>query len=640
MNWEVRIMRSKTSFFNPTLFWKNVTRFWPLWAAYGLIWLVTEPISALTHWRSGDWPPAYSMDMVQSVSIQGVAMAVVFGVMFAMALFSYLYQSRSACMIHSMPVRRECLFLTNYLSGIAFFAVPNTVVALLMLLVQTVAGDPQPLLILAWWLALNGICLFFFSFAVFCAMFTGNILALPAFYGILNVLVLALAELVSYILSKSLYGFSTLYYPDKFTDPIRVFAPAWNLALASEWGFTNTTRYVMASPATIAAYAAAGVGFACLALVVYLRRNVETAGDVVAVSWMKPVFKYGVAICCGIALGMLTSEIIGLSHYGAGTWLCMIVWAAAGCFVAEMLLKKSLRVLRSGWKGAAIAAVAMMVLCAATAVDFTGFVDRVPAAEDVKRVLVEGVRSYPFDHAIQISSTFDQPEQIAEVIALHQAIVDEHNGAGPVNHDAPDPQPGSEEYATTPIHVTYTLAGGREMERSYSVQIYSRDKNTDGTVTHAAQNLLDDPEVIYRAYSLDEYADGEPASAILTGMRRAPGGEMEGDYAVEVPSACLEELWDAALLDIREGNLGRRYLFEAGERLDECYYNDLEFYVTKVVQNEDQELEAQGTYIDITLTPAARHTIAVLEENGLLDEVELILYRDVYNAGQAYYLNG
>ena len=31
MNWEVSTMQSKRSFFNRTLFRKNLTRFWPLW---------------------------------------------------------------------------------------------------------------------------------------------------------------------------------------------------------------------------------------------------------------------------------------------------------------------------------------------------------------------------------------------------------------------------------------------------------------------------------------------------------------------------------------------------------------------------------------------------------------------------------
>ena len=36
MSWEVRTMQSKTSYFNATLFRKNLTRFWPLWGLASL----------------------------------------------------------------------------------------------------------------------------------------------------------------------------------------------------------------------------------------------------------------------------------------------------------------------------------------------------------------------------------------------------------------------------------------------------------------------------------------------------------------------------------------------------------------------------------------------------------------------------
>ena len=39
MSWEVRTMRSATSYFNFTLLRKNFARFWPIWSLYGLFWL-------------------------------------------------------------------------------------------------------------------------------------------------------------------------------------------------------------------------------------------------------------------------------------------------------------------------------------------------------------------------------------------------------------------------------------------------------------------------------------------------------------------------------------------------------------------------------------------------------------------------
>ena len=45
MSWEVRTMRSKTSYFNGALMRKNLTRFWPLWAVYAAAWLLAGPVS-------------------------------------------------------------------------------------------------------------------------------------------------------------------------------------------------------------------------------------------------------------------------------------------------------------------------------------------------------------------------------------------------------------------------------------------------------------------------------------------------------------------------------------------------------------------------------------------------------------------
>ena len=45
MNWEVRTMKSGTSCFNWTLFKRNLTRFWPIWVSYALIWIYALPVN-------------------------------------------------------------------------------------------------------------------------------------------------------------------------------------------------------------------------------------------------------------------------------------------------------------------------------------------------------------------------------------------------------------------------------------------------------------------------------------------------------------------------------------------------------------------------------------------------------------------
>ena len=119
-------MRSATSFFNFTLLRKNFARFWPIWSLYGLFWLAVLPLNILSnriHWDGG-MARSLPLNYLDGGPSAAVTLTALFGLLCAMAVFSYLYQSRSVGMLHALPVKREGLFLTNYLSGLSFFALP------------------------------------------------------------------------------------------------------------------------------------------------------------------------------------------------------------------------------------------------------------------------------------------------------------------------------------------------------------------------------------------------------------------------------------------------------------------------------------------------------------------------------------
>ena len=135
MNWEVRTMRSVTSCFNSTLYRKNLS---PLLAHLGPVLgdlaVCPAPQSAHHDPAGADWALedlTHSLDYCSWVSVgllpelwarcwpSSLACCA------AMAVFSYLDASRSACMMHALPLRREALFFTNYLSGLSFLLLPN-----------------------------------------------------------------------------------------------------------------------------------------------------------------------------------------------------------------------------------------------------------------------------------------------------------------------------------------------------------------------------------------------------------------------------------------------------------------------------------------------------------------------------------
>ena len=322
-------MRSVTSCFNSTLYTKTMARFWPLWVLHGLIWLFVIPLSLVNRYfdylRAGRGvaeAQEYLLRLFRDIPYfleVGLSLAVTVGVLCAMAVFGYLYNHRSASMMHALPMNRTTLFTTQYLAGLSFLMLPLLAVGLITAVVAVTllpAGNWGEAMghVLTWLLVQGGISLFFFSFAAFCAMFTGHILALPAFYGILNALVCILYLLITELISFLFYG---VYYRSGDSDLVRYLTPVWALSDAIHIPSTHTapdgsySLPTMQSPGTVAAYAAAGVVLAVLALLVYRQRHVESAGDVVSIPIVRPIFQWGVAFCSGLCFGIYTSVFFG-----------------------------------------------------------------------------------------------------------------------------------------------------------------------------------------------------------------------------------------------------------------------------------------------------------------------------------------
>lgn len=614
MKWEVRTMRSGTSYFNWPVFKKTLLRYWPVWGAYSVIWLVALPLQGLMMLQleaqarpglTGGYMKTFA-NQVPEMAQLSLVLAVAFGALSAMAVCSHLYNARSANFFGSLPVKREGLFVTHYLAGLAFLIVPTAVIFLLTLLVEA-AGGVVFLPGLGFWLAATcGECLFFYSMAVFCGMFTGHILALPAFYGIFNVLATGVYVLVEAVFRLFYYGFtgfgSAVSEVVGWLTPLRKLNP-WTVEL---W-ITEDGGYRIHGLDCVAVYAVVAVVLAICSFFLYRARRLESAGDVVSVKCMRPVFQYGVAFCAGLALGIFTTSFLGGEE--PTLMISILVWAVIGYFVARMLLEKSFRVLRY-WKGAAISAGAFALLFLVVGFDLTGFETRVPAADQVDHVELDGVRvTHLNDGGDYSTMTEENREFVDYAILLHQAAVDQRGKRS-----------GSGTMAAVGLHLTYHLKNGGELSRYYdTVWIDPSQVDQEGAAAWAVQQMYDDRDLYWEGYG---FAEAERRMA-QEGYRLQEVMYANDDHAGDVDHTLYyggsdaRELYEAVKEDFQAGRIGVRRV----EDWDTSFYGEDNLYFTFAGEDD------HNWTINIRVQDTAASTLMALERLEAEGEILAALER-------------
>lgn len=577
-------MRCGTSFYNGTLGKQLTLRFWPLIALYSVIWAIVLPISGLNYMRSG-YIGGWATDIEYLFRALATPMTIVFGVLAAMAVCSHLYTTRSCNFTAALPPKRTALFATHYLTGLLWLVVPVAVMTLMASFLAigcSLSGFASGLAL---------VCmqtLFFYSFAVLCGMLTGHLLALPVFYGIFNGLVGGLWYLLTLLFREFYFG-----YPGSLVAVpawVEWFTPAWQLF---SYGSPDA-GYGMS-----AVYAGVGIVFALAAWLLYVKRPMERAGDVVIWAGLRPVFRYGVALCSGLALGSLTRLVLGLDELGLA--VSVMLWGVAGCFVGQMFLSKSVRVLRY-WKGAGAIACACAALFLVMKLDLTGYETQVPEADEVVSVTISGLDSYPVDTASNFHDIQTQdPQAISLITQLHQALVDQRNTFNGYYDNS------------TRFDVTYTLADGTRLTRSYTVYVNEVDLDRAGTVTQLAHQLVNDSKLMLLSYEFHELeANGYRPTGGTFYLTSDTGNTSTGH---DLSTSEAQSLYQAIVQDIQEGNLPRTLFYGYGDVHIDLYWSISPNSFNQLADPYNTDY-VPGNYISVEITNQAVHTLEVLEELG------------------------
>lgn len=462
-------MTSKTSLseklFEKALFFSDLKRFWWLSGLYFVTLLFILPFYFLIQgaFAEDQWQiDALKDTMMLTPNYNDFQILLIYAVpvLLAVLLFKYLHSSRATAAVHSLPVTRNKLFFTHCTAGIILLALPVILTALTLAAVGQADFLREVYSMKDIFLWTGQTLLFiilFFAGAVFVGMFTGNPLTHIAFTYILLALPYGLYDLVRYNLSSLLHGYSSANLYQNFIDSL----PPYILL---NGGLDNTYF----TPARIGEYLLLIAAVFAMALYAYRLRKLEAAGDVIAFTPIKPIFKYGVTICCTLVGGGYFANVTGLSE-GALPWIIFgyFLCSLLGYFIAEGLIQKSVKVWPAykGYLGyAALLVLALLVV----QTDVFGFVQRVPKPEEVTKVffgsnisawsalqedsIKTAEEKASYYASLEGPEYFQEPGNIENIISLHKLLVhDIHADKG------------------RQIYIVYSLKNGKRMIREYTV---------------------------------------------------------------------------------------------------------------------------------------------------------------------------
>lgn len=543
-------MKLKTLCCNLTPLKKDITRFFPLWVVY-FIGGCLIMLSAV-----GYVEPGIAAEFLgESLGLLSVV-NLVYAALTAGFLFGDLHKSKLCNSLHALPIRREGWFFSHVAAGMLFSIVPNFAGMLLMLPYLGVYWYIGFL----WLLGMTLEYLFFFGVAALAMQLSGNRIAYLGIYAVINFGSRLIYWFIDNVYRPVLYGITIP------SEPFAWFCPTAMLTRDSEllpmlrdtptpaqWRFEGLGEGWI----YLGILAVLGVVFGAIALLLYRKRHLEVAGDLIAFSAVRPVASVGIALCVGAVFAIMGTIFV------TGYVVFLLVGLIVGWFGGQMLLNRTIRVFRlpAIIKGAVLTVLVLASVFAAEA-DVFGIVRYIPKEEQVQSVTL--TISDHWEEEIVLT----EQEDIETILSLHETILE--------NRDREDK--ANVENVWLNIELSYTLKDGRKVNRTYNALLPKAE-------TEGLKKIMSRPSVVMKELAQSEWH--------ITWV------ELEGEA---VYMARWDSLREAILADCEEGNMAQHYALHPG------------YYTKAMLHFQLRNSAGTGKVVEIYVYDDCRNIIAWIDE--------------------------
>lgn len=601
-------MTSKISCFDRAVFRRALKKTAPVWILYTLYELLL-PLRLFSFCRgvsscTDDFLVQIEKTILGYARINASLLPFLLGGLLAWVLFFWLFRAGTAYFYAALPVRRETLFLTNYLTGVLLCAAPALLSSLLLWAVGAGFGAAAFVPAMQVFAAAMLGFLLFFSFAVLVCCVVGQMAAMPIVYVILNFTFFVLETIVRHLLFTFVYGM-----PYSQSSTMQSFAlhatPVLGLLqggfrVQTDWLERDGMYYMEYAPrlegwSYLGMLAVLGLVFALCAFLLLKHREMERSGDVIAVGWLRPVALYVFTIGCALVLGALMAELFS-SNTSDNFWYVLLFSCAGaflGYFAGKMLLQKTIHVFRSGWLGLGACCLALLLAFGAAEFDLFGYSRYLPERSAVQAA---GLTHYQSNGLY----TTQDDAFIQDVLNLHTAAVSEKSKQEHRRHAY---QLGTD--YTEQFYITYRMTDGTLTERYYSIVYSEADLEDPDSLISRFSALYNSPgSVLIRTGFDTPRTEKNVLSCYVSSFDTGESLELTGRDAWRVYTACLD--------DINAGLLGAEDVSGSGSTKEAGNYTPLNLIFTVTTQVPGQ---TDSLYID-SIPLAAEETVRALTAFG------------------------
>lgn len=560
------------SFFNPALLRSDLRRCWPLFAGYTFLWFLILP---LRMWNDvpADLQAAQpedarrtALEIIGNATTAAIWIHLIFGIVLAMALFSYLSSARGTYGMHSFPASRGCQFRTHVLSCVGCVAVSNVLICLL----SAQSGGTHWGASLSWLVFSLVTFLLFFSLGVFCCMLCGWLPAMAVAYGAVNCVAIFCRILAD--------GMCSIFYPS-YNDTVLSMGqnhivawltPVLRLHLDLQGMYKDGSGPLLSAGTwkSLLVYGIAALVLLAAGALLYRIRRSEASGDTLAFRPLRPVVRWVVGILGGLGLGLVLAAMLSCTKNTPALLACIVTLGLACMIGTQMLIARTPRVFGKLWPELLALCIALVALCLCIRADVFGYERRVPQVSQVESVGIYQRSIY------RNTAKITDPEEIGAITQAHRYLA----GRAAGEKRTPD----SSEINT--ICITYNLKNGGTLSRQYQL------RNEDLTAVRA----MLESETFRRSVVLDSV--NVNAEALRHGYINNSDKALIRDLSAQE----CKLLYQTLLEDIAHMNV-----------LDP----DLYVYQDTVLQIM---LDSDERTISARLNPQCTRTLALLQEWGII----------------------